>query len=77
MDPESFAEYLGSQSLLDMMENAHTVRKEDEDGDMAEDGGVHGGVIWGGSTDRERVRDRDRGWNRSAEKSSTACFLST
>lgn len=61
MDPESFAEYLGSQSLLDMMANAHTVREED------------GGVDWDGSRDRVR----DGGWNRSAEKSSTAYFLST
>lgn len=71
MDPESFAEYLGSQSLLDMMANAnaHTVR----DGDMGKDGGVD----WDGSRDKERERGRDGGWNRSADRASTAYSLST
>lgn len=77
MDPESFAEYLGSQSLLDMMANAnaHTVR--DGDGDMGKDGGEDGGVDRDGSRDKERERGRDGGWNRSADRASTAYSLST
>ena len=75
MDPESFAEYLGSQSLLDMMANAHTLR--DEDGDIGEDEGE--GVDWDGYRVRDGVRGRDGGWSRdwSADGAHKAYSLST
>ena len=60
MDPESFAEYLASQSLLDMMANADTVG--DENGD--------------GKGDWEGCRDREGGWNRDTDTTHKANFIS-
>lgn len=75
MDPESFAEYLGSQSLLDMMASAGA----GADAGGGAGGGAGAGAGEEGVGDREGAEEvcRDRSWNKDTDTTHTPYYVST
>jgi hypothetical protein len=77
MDPESFAEYLGSQSLVDMMASAGASAGADADAGAGVEGVGDRDGDREGAEEGCRDTDMGRGWNKDTVTTHTSNFVST